>query len=111
MPVELTEGKMCKGGQNPNNTSCRRPPAPKGSGGKIRLWKLGSLEHKLLPSQEAVNKLREIIKQIDWNDNADIIWGPDIEVVELSNDKSIENYTICEVKDDGEFINIKAKRT
>lgn len=28
----LTEGYVKKGGQNPNLTSSKRPPAPKGSG-------------------------------------------------------------------------------
>ena len=32
--IQLTEGKISKGGQNPPNTSDRRPPPPKGSGGK-----------------------------------------------------------------------------
>mgnify|MGYP007071605979 CR=1 FL=1 len=29
----LTEGRVCKGGQNPPNISTDRPPAPGGSGG------------------------------------------------------------------------------
>ena len=33
-PLQLTEGKMSKGGQNPPNLSMTRPPAPQGSGGQ-----------------------------------------------------------------------------
>lgn len=32
--ITITEGKVCKGGRNPPNTSGKRPKAPKGSGGK-----------------------------------------------------------------------------
>lgn len=34
LPGACTEGRCCKGGQNPTNTSDNRPPAPAGSGGK-----------------------------------------------------------------------------
>lgn len=33
LPTTITEGRVCKGGQNPPNTSTERPPAPGGSGG------------------------------------------------------------------------------
>ena len=32
--IPITEGRVCKGGQNPPNMSDKRPPAPGGSGGR-----------------------------------------------------------------------------
>lgn len=53
----------------------------------IRLWKLGSLEHKVAPTKEAVATLAKILKDHRDNggDNLDLIWGPDIEVLLLSD--------------------------
>ena len=42
---------------------------------KIRLWKLGSLEHRIFPTLDVMNRLRDFIKE----GATDIIWGPDIE--------------------------------
>lgn len=48
---------------------------------KIRLWKLGSLEHQLLPSEKAIQTLHDILQSVDENaKTADIIWGPEISV-------------------------------
>ena len=35
---------------------------------KIRLWKLGSLEHKVLPTQECVQKFRDVLKECTEKD-------------------------------------------
>lgn len=43
----------------------------------IRVWKLGSLEHRILPTKEGVDKLAAIL---ETKDLTDIIWGPDLEV-------------------------------
>lgn len=45
---------------------------------KIYLWKLGSLEHKMLPKREAIHAFAELI--IKWNGKEDLhlVWGPDI---------------------------------
>jgi hypothetical protein len=52
--------------------------------GKIRLWKLGNLEHKISPTQAAIQRLYEILSEVDNTKTEDIIWGPgiDVEVVE-----------------------------
>lgn len=53
---------------------------------KIRLWKLGSLEHKLLPKEETIQRLADLL--FDPNSEVkDIIWGPDIEVQEVNQGK------------------------
>mgnify|MGYP007059420642 CR=1 FL=1 len=72
-----------------------------------RVWKLGSLEHKLYPSQEAVLKLESNNERFE-----DIIWGPDIDVINLSGNskKKIEQYVVNEILDDGDEVIIKAKR-
>lgn len=49
---------------------------------KLRIFKLGSLEHKLLPTEEAFVKLSEMLK----SDPTDLIWGPDLQVKELDID-------------------------
>lgn len=48
---------------------------------KIRLWKLGSLEHRIMPSRQAIETLQGILDGIpEGAKTADIIWGPDIDV-------------------------------
>lgn len=52
---------------------------------KVRVWKLGSLEHNIVPRPKAVKKLKKILKKIlkKGSKTSDIIWGPDLEVVEI----------------------------
>jgi hypothetical protein len=46
---------------------------------KIRLWKLGSLEHKILPTKESVEKLNKILSDSVGKDGTlDLIWGPEL---------------------------------
>ena len=45
---------------------------------KIRLWTLGNLEHKIIPSQHMVNKLRHILNDNADKDELDLVWGPDL---------------------------------
>lgn len=47
----------------------------------IRLWKLGSLEHKAIPTRDAINKLRNILASAGTG-VLDLIWGPDLEMKE-----------------------------
>ena len=49
----------------------------------IRLWKLGNLEHRVAPTRQAADKLKEILDGVDNDKINDIIWGPDIEVVQI----------------------------
>lgn len=55
---------------------------------KIRIFKLGSLEHKIYPTKTAVSKLAEILQSNVGGGTIDLIWGPDIELVESSTDTS-----------------------
>jgi len=47
---------------------------------KIRLWKLGSLEHKVAPTVQAAERLADILRSED-SGYLDIVWGPDIDVI------------------------------
>lgn len=52
---------------------------------KVRLWKLGSLEHKISPSDRAIQKLHDILLDIKEDTHTvDIIWDAalDVEVIE-----------------------------
>jgi hypothetical protein len=48
----------------------------------MRLWKLGSLEHKIYPTKQAAERLAEILK----DPPEDIIWGPDISVEQIGDE-------------------------
>ncbi len=52
---------------------------------KYRLWKLGSLEHKIVPTKDALEKLRKIIAGIHPGGVTDIVWGPDITLQEFGD--------------------------
>jgi hypothetical protein len=48
----------------------------------IRIFKLGSLEHKIAPTRAATAKLASILGNNVGGGTMDLIWGPDIELVE-----------------------------
>jgi len=48
----------------------------------IRIFKLGSLEHKIAPTDNAAAKLAEILQGNVGGGTMDLIWGPDIELIE-----------------------------
>jgi hypothetical protein len=48
----------------------------------IRIFKLGSLEHKIAPTQAAASKLSEILQGNVGGGTMDLVWGPDIELIE-----------------------------
>jgi hypothetical protein len=48
----------------------------------IRIFKIGSLEHKIAPTRAAVAKLNESLQANVGGGTVDIIWGPDIELME-----------------------------
>ena len=56
----------------------------------IRIFKLGNLEHKIAPTKAAASKLASILQNNVGGGTMDIVWGPDIELVE-SNKNGIEN--------------------
>jgi len=49
---------------------------------KVRVWKLGDLDAKILPSSVAVDTLSSILANNVGGGTVDIIWGPDIELIE-----------------------------
>lgn len=52
----------------------------------IRIWKLGNLEHKILPTDAAVQKLADLLLNNVGGGAMDLIWGPDLEIAETSTD-------------------------
>ena len=48
----------------------------------IRLWRLGDLEHKILPTKSAINKLRNILASNVGGGTMDLVWGPEIDFKE-----------------------------
>jgi len=48
----------------------------------IRIFKLGSLEHKIAPTDAAAEKLAEALQANVGGGSMDLIWGPDIELIE-----------------------------
>lgn len=48
----------------------------------IRIFKLGSLEHKIAPTQAAASKLSSILQANVGGGTMDLVWGPDIELLE-----------------------------
>lgn len=55
---------------------------------KIRVWKLGSLEFKLAPTEVASSTLAQMLGANVGGGTIDIIWGPDIELIETDTDVS-----------------------
>ena len=53
---------------------------------KIRIFKLGSLEHKLAPTPAAASTLQSILGSNVGGGTTDIVWGPDIELLETGSD-------------------------
>jgi len=50
----------------------------------IRLWRLGNLEHKILPNKGAIDKLRNILASNVGGGTMDLVWGPEIDFKESS---------------------------
>jgi len=48
----------------------------------IRIFKLGNLEHKIAPTKAAAAKLSSILQNNVGGGTMDLIWGPDIELIE-----------------------------
>ena len=52
----------------------------------IRVWKLGNIEYKIMPGPAAFNRLSEVLMNNVGGGSMDLIWGPDIELVETSSE-------------------------
>lgn len=53
---------------------------------KVRVWKLGSLEHKIVPGPDAISKFSEFMLNNVGGGAMDIVWGPAIELLETKAD-------------------------
>ena len=51
----------------------------------IRLWTLGSLDHKILPTRDGVNKLRNILASNVGGGTMELVWGPDLKYTESNS--------------------------
>lgn len=52
----------------------------------IRLWTLGSLDHKILPNKAAINKLRDILSSNVGGGTMELVWGPELSFKESSSE-------------------------
>jgi hypothetical protein len=52
----------------------------------IRLWRLGSLEHRIMPTPAAISQLAEILANNVGGGAIDLIWGPDLDVKDIISD-------------------------
>lgn len=62
---------------------------------KLRIWKLGSLEYNIVPSKESVELFRSFIEN---NEVTDIIWSPDVELLEVDLEDDDTNLVVDGVK-------------
>ena len=51
----------------------------------IRLWTLGSLDHKILPNKAAINKLRNILASNVGGGTMELVWGPELTYTESNS--------------------------
>lgn len=49
----------------------------------IRVWRLGSLEHRIPADPKAIDRLAELLAAASEGQDLDIVWGPDIDVLEM----------------------------
>ena len=53
-----------------------------GAVSNLRIFKLGNLEHKIAPTKAAASKLSAILSNNVGGGTMDLVWGPDIELIE-----------------------------
>lgn len=51
----------------------------------IRLWTLGSFEHKVLPTKEGINKLRNILASNTGGGTMELVYGPELKFTESNS--------------------------
>ena len=49
---------------------------------QIRLWRIGSLDHKIIPKRDVINKLRDILASNTGGGTMDLVWGPELDFKE-----------------------------
>ena len=52
----------------------------------IRVWKLGNIEARMMPTDVAINRLAEMLCNNVGGGVMDLVWGPDLELVETSTE-------------------------
>ena len=52
----------------------------------IRLWNLGSFEHNVFPTREAINKVRRILSNRNGGGVIDLVWGPELSFTESNTE-------------------------
>lgn len=57
-----------------------------GAVSKIRIFKLGNMQNKISPQQAAFAKLAEMLQNNVSGGTMDIVWGPDIEIIETDSE-------------------------
>ncbi len=53
----------------------------------IRVWKLGSLEHRVFPTEFAIQHLADMLSNFTAGGSSDLVWGPELELVETQTDR------------------------
>jgi hypothetical protein len=48
----------------------------------VRLWTVGNLEHKIIPTKAAIDKLRDILASNVGGGTMDMVWGPELSFTE-----------------------------
>ncbi len=48
----------------------------------VRLWTIGDLDHKIIPTKAAINRLRDILASNVGGGTMDLVWGPEIDFKE-----------------------------
>ena len=48
----------------------------------VRLWTIGDLDHKIIPTKAAINKLRDILASNVGGGTMDLVWGPELKFTE-----------------------------
>lgn len=53
---------------------------------KVRIFKLGDLEHQIIPTRAGIAKLRDALSSNVGGGTVDLIWTPDIDLIETDTD-------------------------
>lgn len=56
---------------------------------RVRIYKLGSMEHKILPDVGAFSKLNELLRVNAGAGTRNLVWGPDIDLIESNTDSHL----------------------
>jgi len=50
-----------------------------------RLWTLGNLEHRILPTKEGINKVRDVLVSNPGGGTRELVWGPELSYTESNS--------------------------